>query len=174
MRRDEKAGTRSHLSLLSHCWRQPQQTLCERCDGRGGGYEALFREELASLSLKQNHQEHLSFLRIWLALLSGRCAASAILFFANLSIFAVVSSQLYFSFAPLYSLLPLFALQLSLFSRLLFQMHFVRQQINFFWTVERWISKHSFTKYSRYTIADIIIISCSKITFVRYIVKNFS
>lgn len=51
MRRGEKAGTRSHLSLLSHCWRQSQQTLR---DGGGGGYEALFREELASLSLKRN------------------------------------------------------------------------------------------------------------------------
>lgn len=53
VRRGEKAGTRSHLSLLSHCWKQSRQTLCDRRDG-GGGYEALFREELASLSLKRN------------------------------------------------------------------------------------------------------------------------
>lgn len=57
VRRGEKAGTRSHLSLLSHCWRQSRQTLRDRRDGGGGGgggYEALFREELASLSLKRN------------------------------------------------------------------------------------------------------------------------
>lgn len=53
VRRGEKAGTRSHLSLLSHCWRQSRQTLCDRRDG-SGGYKALFREELASLSLKRD------------------------------------------------------------------------------------------------------------------------
>lgn len=62
----------------------------------------------------------------------------------------------------------------SMFSRLLFQMRFVRQQINFFWTVEGWISKHFFTKYSRYAITDIIIISYSKIIFVRHIAKDYS
>lgn len=61
VRRGEKAGTRSHLSLLSHCWKQSRQTLCDRRDG-GGGYEALFREELASLSLKRNTVKRASFL----------------------------------------------------------------------------------------------------------------
>lgn len=63
VRRGEKAGTRSHLSLLSHCWKQSRQTLCDRRDGDGGGgYEALFREELASLSLKRNTVKRASFL----------------------------------------------------------------------------------------------------------------
>lgn len=98
VRRGEKAGTRSHLSLLSHCWRQSRQTLRDRRDGGGGGggsggYEALFREELASLSLKRNTVKSVSLSRKDDSPYSADDALPRPFYFsANLSIFAVVSS----------------------------------------------------------------------------------
>lgn len=50
-----KSGhTESHLSLLSHCWRQSRQTLR---DQRDGGYQALFREETRFVIFKAEHRQ---------------------------------------------------------------------------------------------------------------------
>jgi len=81
----------------------------------------------------------------------------AILFFPNLSIFTAVSSR--HCSPPLYSFHPTFIHfpTVSTFFRLLFLLHFVRQQINFL-HLNCNFKILFFTKYSCYIIAD----SCYK------------
>lgn len=175
MRRGEKAGTRSHLSLLSHCWKQSRQTLRDRRDG-GGGYEALFREELASLSLKRNTVKRASFLLEKMTRLPARRAMRRHGHFIFRQLIHLCgcllprvtpSSRLY-----TLSALPLLALQLSLRSPgLLFQMRSVRRQINFLHLNCRGINFRTFLQsihFMCYTIAGIIITFCSKINFIRH------
>lgn len=153
----------------------------DRHDAGDGGYEALFREELASLSLKRNTVKSVFPSREDDSPSSeGDVPTSAILFFANLFIFAVVSSPRYslpcpsrpFILSPSYIFIrsPTF----PMFSRSLFQMRFARQQINFLHLncrerEGRINFRTLFYKvFTLHYLGAIIIISCFKITFVRH------
>lgn len=139
----------------------------DRHDGGDGGYEALFREELASLSLKRNTVKS-AFLPREDSPSSRRamCPPRPFYFsptYPSLRLClprATLSLPLrLFIFSPSYIFIrsPTF----PTFSRSLFQMRLARQQINFLHLNcgerERegggLISRHSFIKYSRYTIS---------------------
>lgn len=93
----------------------------DRCDatrrdatvvaGGGGGYQALFCEELASLSLKRNTIKSVFLFRGD----APRCVVTAILFFTNLPIFTALSPRVTFSPRSYISpILSLFSIQLLL------------------------------------------------------------
>lgn len=175
VRRGEKAGTRSHLSLLSHCWRQSQQTLR---DGGGGGYEALFREELASLSLKRNTVKNIFPPRKDDSPCLADDASPWPFYFSPT--YPSLQLSLPDATLPFYILptLSLFAFQLSLIrsSAYCFRCTSWDATINFLHLNCIIISGHSFYKvFHVYAIADIIIFQDylrSNITCVTELIPN--
>jgi len=154
-RRWEEVKKRAHGATCRSCrWRQSRQTLRDCRDGGSGGYQALFREELASLSLKRNTVK---------SVFSPRendwpCSAGDAPFYFSPTYpsLRLSLSCVTFSFTPLYS--PLYLYSLSNFLYVL-SAYFSRcaswdnRLTSCIWIVERLISGHSFTKYSYYTIA---------------------
>lgn len=112
LRRGEKAGTRSHLSLLSRCWRQSRQTLrrpLQRWWWRRFGSRFVPRRTRFVI-FKAEHRQAFFFV----GETARSCIVTAILFFTNLSIF-IAAPLLAFSSRPCtFSTLPLFSIQLSL------------------------------------------------------------